>query len=58
MFSFDIFIQILNAAKRNPVENNILYAHHQSGSYSKFPSSIIDLIHCLSDCMGRGGEQI
>jgi hypothetical protein len=52
------FLQLLDTAKGNPVNNRLIHPHHQSWRDHKLTVFIINLVHCLRYRMGVLGKHL
>jgi hypothetical protein len=51
-------LQLLHAAKGNPVNDRLIHPHHECRRDDKFVVFVIDLVHYRSYRMGAGAKQL
>ena len=51
------FLQFLDPAKGDAVNDGVTHAHHQRWRNHKLAVLVIDLVHCFSDGMRPGAKQ-
>src|SRR5918999_5242048 len=52
------FLQLLDPAKGDPVNDCLIHSHHECRCNDKLAVLIIDLIHCLSNRMRPGAKHL